>query len=60
MNRLQRQQDEPHDHTYNGGQAFFYTGGEDVYLMVACDYRMKDGMACGELKMLKGAPLIYG
>jgi len=51
---------EAHEHTFNIAQAFFYTGGADVYLVVACDHTMDGGTLCGHIKVLKGTPLVFG
>ena len=56
----EREQRNPHEHTYNSAVAFFYTGGEDCYLIVSCDFRMDDDCLCGSQKMLKGTSLVYG
>ena len=60
IERLEREKRNPHQHTYNSGIAFFYTGGEDCYLIVGCDYMMDDGCMCGRQEMLKGSPLVFG
>ena len=52
--------EQEHIHTFNAATAFFYTGGEDVYLVVACDFTLNDGTMCNKMKTLKGTPLVFG
>ena len=52
-----------HAHEYVNQVAFFYTGGPDCYLVMACGVTIEangEDQICNDYKVFKGTALVFG